>query len=94
MGWEAPRLYQYDLADEPGKEAEPADPPVVLVPSGHPRQGLTGGDDGSGTRNASCDDSASPVPDWIAASYPWMGHSAVRLPRGVPSKQFYVVATL
>ena len=26
-------MYQCNLADEPEKEAEPADPPVVLVPS-------------------------------------------------------------
>ena len=33
VGWEAPRVYQYNLADDPEREAEPADPPVVLVPS-------------------------------------------------------------
>ena len=33
VGWETPRVYQYNLADEPEREGEPADRPVVLVPS-------------------------------------------------------------
>ena len=33
VGWEAPRVYQFDLADGPGWEAQPAVLPVVFVPS-------------------------------------------------------------
>ena len=42
-----------------------------------------GGDDGGATRYASGADQASPIPDWIAASYPGTEHSAAWLSGGV-----------
>ena len=78
-------MYQYNLADEPEKEAKPAAPPVVLVPSDSSRGAVrsAGGDNGGGIGYPGGADSASLIPDWIAALYPGTGHSAARLSGGV-----------